>query len=203
MGAAAGAMSGVMSGISMGSQIGGGIMSAFGAYGDAKSQRSALNYQANMAEINARMADTSAEVELIRGNAEVGRLTLQHGQHRGQQRAALAANGVDLGEGSAAEVQASSELLNEMDMDTLRSNVVRAAWGHRAEATNYRTQAMMSRGAAKSISPGMAGFTSLLGSAGSVADSWYKFNKEGLFGSTAKSTSTGKSLNKGKLVGKY
>lgn len=191
-----GSAASVLGTVSLGSQIGGGVMSAAGAYGSAKSQKSALNYQASMADINARMAENNAQYELRKGNAEVASVTLQHGQLKGQQRAALAANGVDMGVGSAAEVQASSEILKDMDVNTLLSNAMRAAWGYRTESVNYSNEALMSRASAKSISPGMSGLTSLLGTAGSVANSWYKFNEAGVFDKPIKSLTKGKTLRK-------
>lgn len=44
---------------------------------------------------------------------------------------------------------------------------------------NQSNQALMSRSAAGAINPSSALTTSLLGSAGSVASSWYQYNKAG------------------------
>ncbi|MGL4668916.1 MAG: virion core protein, T7 gp14 family [Saezia sp.] len=195
---------GTLATMSLGSQVAGGVMSTVGAYGEAKSQKSALKYQAGIADINAQMSENSAQTELIKGNSEIARLTLQHGQHKGSQRAALAANGADMDYGSAVELQYSSEILKDIDMDTLKSNAARSAWGYRTEAMNYKNQALMARASASSISPGMAGFSSLLSSAGSVAGSWSKFKQAGVFDTPTKSLSKStKSLTKGKTSSKY
>ena len=80
---------------------------------------------------------------------------------------------VDAG-GSAAELQDSTEFLKDADTATLQINAVRAAFGQRMQAGNQRTQAAMSRANASAINPGLAMGTSLLGSAGRVAASWYQ-----------------------------
>src|SRR5690606_3358942 len=133
-------------------------------YYNAAAQKTALQF-------NARMADRQAEAELIRGQKEVGRLTMKAGQVKGAQRAAMAANGIDLGYGNAAEVQASTDIVKEIDSNQITANAVMSAWG-------YRSSAIMDRAKASTISPAGAAFGTLLTSAGSVADSWYKLNEE-------------------------
>jgi len=100
----------------------------------------------------------------------------------------MAANGIDIGQGSAAELQASTDIMKEIDANTLTANAIRHAFGYQTQATNARTQgvnarnaALAQQAAASGISPGMAGATSLLGSATKVAASWYGMNKAGVF----------------------
>ncbi|WP_039052158.1 virion core protein, T7 gp14 family [Bordetella avium] len=145
-----------------------------GSYYGAKAQKNHLNFQASIADIDARIAELGAQQELLRGQQEVGRLTLGAGQLKGQQRAALAASGIDLGEGSAAEVQVWTDMLKDIDASTLTANAVRSAWGHRIQGVSLQGEARMTRAQAKGIRPGMSAATSLLESAGSVASSWYK-----------------------------
>ena len=91
----------------------------------------------------------------------------------------MAANGIALGEGSAADVEASTDVMRETDRATLEINAMRAAFGQRMQAANARSQATMSRANAAGISPGLSAATSLLGSAGRVASGWYEFSKGG------------------------
>ena len=91
----------------------------------------------------------------------------------------MAANGIALGEGSAADVEASTDVMRETDRATLEINAMRAAFGQRMQASNARSQAAMSRANAAGISPGLSAATSLLGSAGRVASGWYEFSKGG------------------------
>lgn len=157
--------------------------SVVGSYWSAKNNQITLEGQAALADTNARIAELGAQQELFRGQQEVARLTMAAGQLKGRQRVAMAANGIDLGEGNAAEIQASTDLMKEIDKNTAHANAVRSAWGYRTQGMNYQAEATVKRGAAGGISPGMAAFSSLLGGAGQVASGWYAANKAGVFNS--------------------
>src|SRR5690606_8003924 len=176
---------GAMGTAALGAQVAGAAMSTVGSFFGAKSQASNLKSQARIADINARIADLGAESALEQGKGEVARLTLQAGQLRGRQRTALAANGVDLGAGSAAEIQASADILKDIDVDTIRANASRSAWGHRTQATNSRNQGLMARATASGISPFASAASTLLSSATSVATSWYAMQQGGMFDAPA------------------
>jgi len=143
----------------------GAVMGAAGAYNKAQSQKDMLNTEAQIATWQGAQA-------IENGQTEEQNSRLRTGAVFGAQRAQLAANGVDLGSGSALDVLASTKYMGNRDALTIRDNATRAAWG-------YDTQASMDRTAASNISPGMAGFSSLLGSAGSVGQSWYNWQKQG------------------------
>lgn len=155
------------------------VLSAGGAYGQAAGQKSLLSYEANMAEINAGLAERSAQTELLRGQFEEQKARLAAAQQKSSQRAQMAGAGIDLGVGSAARVQTSTDLINEIDVNTLHANAVRSAWGYRIEGVNLKNEAALKRATAAGISPGMAAATSLLGSASQVAGSWYGMAKSG------------------------
>ena len=156
---------------------------AVGSYWSAKNNQITLEGQAALADTNARIAELGAQQELFRGQQEVARLTLAAGQLKGRQRVAMAANGIDLGEGNAAEIQASTDLMKEIDKNTAHTNAVRSAWGYRTQGMNYQAEATVKRGTAAGINPGLTAFGSMLGSAGQVAGSWYSMNKAGAFNS--------------------
>lgn len=170
---------GTMATASMGAQGAGAAMSAVGSYFGARSQQVALRGAADIQDINAGQTELSAQQELARGNAQVAQVTRRAGQIKGSQRAAMAKNGVDLGDGNAAEVLASTDIMKEEDVNTITANAVRAAWGERMVATNQKNDAAAKRAGANSISPGMAAFTSLIGSSSQIASSWYSMNKSG------------------------
>lgn len=163
--------------LSLGLQTAGAISGAIGGFYSARMTKNQLAFEADMSRINARIAELGARSAFEKGQKEVASLTMQAGQLKSRQRAAMAANGIDLGEGNAAEVQASTELMKEMDKQTLEANAVRSAWGYRVEAANLQSAAMMKEGSASGISPLMAGASSLLTGAGQVASSWYQYNK--------------------------
>lgn len=85
------------------------------------------------AEINARIAELGAQSALAQGEQQSNTLSLKAGQLKSTQRAAMAANGIDLGVGNAAEIQASTDLMKEIDMNQIKSNAISNAWGYRTQ----------------------------------------------------------------------
>lgn len=166
------------------SSITGAVSTAVGAYYDASMAKQSAKHTAAMATINARIAELGAQSALLQGKSEVAKLTQQAGQLKSTQKARLAANGVDLGVGNAAEIQASTDLMKEIDVNTIQSNAWRSAWGQRAQAQNYLNQADTARITAKGINPYMSAATSLMGDSGQVASQWYGLQQQGAFGTT-------------------
>lgn len=159
----------------------GGAMSAIGAYGQASSQKSSLRYEAQMSDFNATLAERQAQVAMEKGRFEVDQLRRSTAGLKGSQRATMAARGLDLTSGSPAEILAGTELMGEIDVQQAQVNAVREAWGYRTQKTNLENEARTKRANASAIKPGMAAATSLLGSATSMASSYYSFNKAGAF----------------------
>lgn len=184
---AAGASSAAAPGLaqfSTASNIGGAVSTALGAYYDASIQKQSAKHTAAMATINARVAELGAQSALLQGKSEVAKLTQQAGRLKSTQKARLAANGVDLGVGNAAEVQASTDMMKEIDVNTIQSNAFRSAWGQRVQAQNYLNQADAARITAKGINPYMSAANSLMGDSGQVASQWYGLQQQGAFGTT-------------------
>lgn len=158
-------------------QIGGAFLGASGAYSASAGTKAAYNAQAQVDENNARITEVQAKDAEARGvqAADVSRSKTR--QLAGTQRATMAANGVDLGVGSAVRIQNDTEYFGEVDSNTILDNAAREAWGYRAQGSNFSNQATMMRARAAAESPGMAATTSLLTSAGKVAASWYQSNR--------------------------
>lgn len=157
----------------------GGGMSATAAYSSAKNQQAALTAQAQVDMNNAQLADWQGEDSIARGENAANVAMMRGGQIKGQQRAAMGANGVDLGGGSAQNVLTGTDYMTSVDATTLRNNAAREAWGYRMTATNDRNQATAARNASSSISPWLSAGTSLIGSATSVASRWYGAQRAG------------------------
>jgi hypothetical protein len=189
----------------IGLQLAGAGSSAVGAFYGAKSRKSSLAYEADMADINAKLAESTAQSTLLAGQAAEQRTRLQTAQFKSRQRVAMGASGTALDEGSNAEILKTTDYMGEIDADTVAANAVRAAWGYRTQATNYKAGATMARSAADAVSPGAALATSLLGSASQVASSWYSAKKAGMFDTTsaggAGTVSGGSGLKTNKLTG--
>ena len=161
----------------------GAAINAVGSFFDASAKQEQLkaaadfaDYQARMADRNARMAELDAQSILRAGRQQIGLLTLRAGHEKSRRRVSAAARGVDLGVGSTAELMASEDIAREIDKSVVRTNTVRAANATRMQAVNSRNQGTFARlGAsnlrrsADSISPALAGLTSAAGSTGRIA----------------------------------
>lgn len=159
-----------------------------GSVSGARNQRASLESQARIAEINAGLAETNAkwlegaaDDATRQGEAQLAASRRKAAGLKGSQRAAMAANGVDLTSDTALDVVTSTDVLAAEDEQAIRENAVRTAWGYRMEAQNARAAggqqqmaANSARGSARGISPAQAGYTSLLSGASAVADSWYR-----------------------------
>lgn len=179
-GAAMGTMmtgTGATAGLGMAGQVGGAMLGAFGSYNQAKGQQGALDYEAQVARNNATLADYQAGLTLQNGQVQEENQRLKTAAMFGTQRAGLAANGVDLGSGSANEVLATTSMMGERDALTIRDNAARQAWAYRNQAASYGAEASAAQASADAINPFTSAAGSLLTGAGSVASSWYKYNK--------------------------
>jgi hypothetical protein len=85
------------------------------------------------ADYNAKISELGAQSALLQGEKDIAKLTLSAGQMKATQRAAMAANGIDLGEGNAVDVQASTDIMKEIDMNQIEANAIRSAWGYRTQ----------------------------------------------------------------------
>lgn len=164
----------------------GGVNTAVGSYFAAeaqryqsKSQALTLGYEADMASINARSAEYTAEGYLESGKSQIQSLTLRAGQEKASATASMASRGLALGEGSAQEFTASQDIVKDISMYTINSNATREAAQARTQAANYQNQSLMDRtGAvnanlsASSISPFSVMTSSLISTASSVASQW-------------------------------
>lgn len=156
------------------------VGAAFGAYSawqSAKSAKQALQSQAELADINARVSELSATTALAAGQKQESAVRMRTGHLKSAQRAGLAANGVDLGTGSAANILTDTDLMGEADANTAAINTLQSAWGYQTQAQNSRTSANMGRATANGMSAGGAAASSLLSSAPLVAQSWYAANR--------------------------
>lgn len=160
-------------------QATGAVTSAVGSYFSAQAQKNALSFQAETAAANAKLAETNAQGVLKQGDAAAHSVQLRGAQLEGTQRATIAANGLDLGEGSPARILATTKAFTSLDAQQTEANAVRAAWGYRTQATGLNNSALLDNAASENISPFESATTSLLGGAGSVASSWYRLQKSG------------------------
>lgn len=156
-----------------------------GAIGTASAQRATLQYQQAVAQGNALLAEQQAIDARSQGTYAEMDLRQRARQVKGAQRAAFAASGVALNEGSPVQIAASTDAMRDADIATIRNNAARQAWGYTVQGGNYGARGRALGAAADAVSPLASGASSLLGSASGVASKWYDLYKSGALGSSA------------------
>ena len=136
---------------------------AYGAYQQSAAEKAAAKYNAAVANNQSADARRRGEEEAIRKQREARRLA-------GAQRTSFAARGIDISAGTAGDIIDETNFFGLTDATTARNNAAREAMGFTNEANLYRTQA-------RNANPLAAAGVSLVGSAGSVAQSWDRFKK--------------------------
>ena len=147
--------------ISLGLSAAGAATSAIGAYQQAK-------VAGEVAARNAKIADMQAEDALRRGENEAAALRRQVAATKSAQRVALAARGLDLTYGTAADLQDQTDFFGEVDVATVRTNARKEAWARRAQGATFQAEALSQR-------PWLSAGSTLLAGAGQVADKWYAY----------------------------
>ncbi len=115
----------------------------------AYSQHQQGKAEAKVATQNARLANQQADDRTRLGMIEEQRVRNQTRQAMGTQNAALAANGVELGSGSAGEILSQTAGMGEQDAYLARANALREAWGFKVDANNYYNSRRMIKSGAK------------------------------------------------------
>lgn len=119
----------VGAGVSAGSQI-------IGAADKAGALREQGVYQKEVADANARMAESNALDATQRGDLQALDISKKADQVVGAQRAGFAGQGVDVNTGTASDVQGETRLLSGLDRITAKNNAWREAYGYKVEAQN-------------------------------------------------------------------
>ncbi len=122
-------------------------------YSKLKAQKDAYKNQAQIAEYNATTADMQARGAIESGRNAVTDYQRNVGAFKSSQINGLAENGIDVTQGSAIDILASTEMMAQADIDNIKYNAALESWGHQVERTNYRNQANAYRAQAKSVRP--------------------------------------------------
>lgn len=152
-------------------------MSAMGAANQANTQKNVLGYQAAVANNNATIANYQAQQETVIGAQQEQASRIKTANLYGAQRASMAANGIDLGEGTATDVLTSTEYMGERDALTIRDNAARRAWAYKTNAQNYTSEASADSAMGSAINPTMSAAGSLLTGAAGLSKSWGAYTK--------------------------
>ena len=165
--------------------VGSTLLGAVGAVQAGQATAASNQYNAQIQDMNATLAERRAKDAERRGELEEQKKRQQVAQISGQQRVAMAANGVDLSFGSPLDTLVDTAVAGELDALTIRSNAAREAYDYRVDAVNKRAGASMSRASADNAITGSylnAGGTVLAGAGKAYAGNKYGWGSAGARG---------------------
>lgn len=132
-----------------------------------------LRYQARLAERNAALDRAAAQDALERGRVEEMRQGRKTAQMVGAQRAAIAANGVEVDFGSMGDVTDDTRMVGFEDARTIRQNAARESKGYEISAWNRTADA-----SAKKSQAGAAVWASAFDAAGTLLSAGSQYKKK-------------------------
>lgn len=132
---------GLMGGLFAASTAVSAISSASSAYSQSKAIKAQGNYEKNQMQFNAQVADLQATDAVNRGKSDAEIKKKQTKQIIGSQRAALAAQGIEVNSDTSSLIQQDTAGLGAEDIETIKNNAWREAWGYRVQASTYNSKA--------------------------------------------------------------
>jgi hypothetical protein len=152
---------------------------------NAMAEKEAADQAERAARLNMQLAlELEAEAQ-ARGVTEAGKARRLATRIVGEQKANLAAGGIDLASGAVADLAAQTKHYSELDIMTIQNNAAKEALGYRRKAEQFKEEmkAADKRGHAAVVS----GF---LGVAAQTGTSAYGMNEAGMFGSSSQNLET-------------
>lgn len=149
--------------------IGTGI-SAFGQYQAGKAAKAQANYASQVAKNNAIIQEQNAKAALDKASADKEDRRRETLQRIGLQRAQLAAQGFDVGDGSALDILGDTAALGELDVLRIEADGENRARNFRVQASNYTAESdlQIMKGKSASSAGKIGAFSTLLGGAGRI-----------------------------------
>jgi hypothetical protein len=155
-------------------------VSMAGQYVQGQAAYTNAKYEQAAANANQALADQQAKEQIDQTKLAAARRYREAGQLEGQQKAAMAANGIDLGFGSAAQAQGDSRMIANEDVGQIYKEGFNRTQGYLTDAYNYRLKASAAQSEASSA--GLATGIGMLGTALGGASQIAKFRASANFG---------------------
>lgn len=143
----------VMSGITTGANAVSGMVTG---YYNSAIQSIQREMQARIADFNARQSERQAQAALLQSQQRIGQISQEYESRKASQKASMAANGVLLGVGSAAEVTASTDINKTISINNEYVNGYMNAWNARMQGVSYSLTADGARSSGPATSWGAA-----------------------------------------------
>lgn len=164
--------------------LGSGLIGGYGAWSQGQSQAGAARFNSTIEKQNAAISMQNAAIAGQAGSEQAFMSGIKTRALTGGIQANQAASGVDVNSGSAVDTRASASELGELDALTIRSNAAREAYGYTQQARSHEAQSTLDTYEAKNDSTAgtINAVSTFLGSAGSAADNFAKYQLAGGFG---------------------
>lgn len=161
----------------------GGAVGTVGALKSAQAQASAAKYNSAVASVNAQQALKNAGLSSAEGSVQAMDQSLRTRAAVGETLANQAASGLDVNSGSAPQVRQSEAEIGETDALRIRSNATKEAYGYQIQAASQGAESALQKSEASAdlISGYVNAGSTLLGSAGTAATNFAKYQLQGGF----------------------
>ncbi len=156
------------------------VLGTVSSYQQGKQQQAMYNYQAKVAQENEKIANQNAAQERQTGIEEARLQRMKTLQAVGSQQAAMAANGMDVTQGTSLDIIEDTAAMGELDALQIETNYEKKALAYEQQANNFSNQANLDYIAGKNaytsgkigaVSSGLNGLSKLTG----VATKWAGF----------------------------
>lgn len=157
-------------------------MGAMSSYQQSNAAKQSADYQAAVNRNNAQISEWQAQDSIKRGEVAEHQQRLRTKQMKGSQTARLAANGIDISDGSALNILSDTDWMGEQDALNVRDNAAREAYAYRQQGANSSANAGLLKFKSDSENPLMAAGTSVLTNpalgtvTGAVSKKWYSMS---------------------------
>lgn len=122
-----------------------GVSSFGGAYAQSQALKTQGDFEKQQYDTNVRLAQMQADDAIARGDKSAQLLQRQTKGQIGSERADMAAQGIDIDSGSAAEIQKDTAEMSKIDETTIRNNAWREAWGYKVQANDTAAKGEMAQ----------------------------------------------------------
>lgn len=163
--------------IGLATSVAGTAVGAIGSMQQGNAAAAASNYNAQVAAENAVQAQDNAARAGAAGAQQAAEESQKTRATVGAIKAAQAANGVDVGTGSAVDVRSSAAELGQLSAINIRSNAAKTAYGYQVQSANDTAQSKLDNyDSSQQTTAGEIGAGStILGGASNAASNYAKF----------------------------
>ena len=176
----------IMGAVGLVTTIGSAVFGGINAAQQANAQNAQMEYNAQVAENNAKNAQAEADYARAQGWRNANEKRRETALLIGAQRAKMGASGAVAGSGSFLDMEMNTREQGELDAMALAQEGDMAAWRAELQRNNYLSSANMSRASKVSTSGVLMG--SLLSGAANVGSAYYGMSRAGVFDSKSGSS---------------